>query len=800
MSSNTGKYLNQENIIKKVFDGTNDALKVNVVAGSGGGGDGLTDAELRASPVDVNVTTSAPTTVVIDAADDSIAIGDRTTGDLMTVNPDGTINVNIEGVTPVSGRIPVDLGAAVVNITGPVTIPAEVEVKNDSGNPLNVQATNLDIRDLAFASDKVDVSNSTVSLSPATLASLENVSIDNFPASQNVVVTSSALPTGAATSANQSTANVSLASIDSKLTAPLAVTGPLTDAQLRASAVPVSLASVPLASDASTLSEQENQTTHIVNIENNTSIVAATVMRTIAVVGVGNGAAERDQLVGGVYKTSPPTLVNGDQSEIILNSKGHQVVEVSNPTTEVSLDSATIDQIKPLDVQPAVLPTVTETDGTAVGPGVSDEFIKIGGWDVEQAEYRQAMFRNEALIVNDSRLPANLGTQPPAQSLSTSQASGFQITRVLAAPAVNTNLLTGVVSSSDWYDAIDYNHIAFSIQNTIGSGVVQFEMSDDPSQVTGMPCPLIQDSTVAPAIITQFGLTAVLTGFSLKLKHRYFRIRISTTTAGTVTLNAILKQVSIPDSITITNGSVTVGGSLTTVSTVTTVSGVTAANLAIPGRISDTTLAAVTTTTTTAGVTPTFGCTYQIVLNISVVSGTNPTYDLGIEESYDGGVSWIRIYDMPRITTTGQYFTPEFAAIGQVRYVQTISGTTPSFTRQIQRLQGSGTLKNRLSQIINRTVDLTTLNSVTPSLRVHNSSNVQLVVNVGAIVTTAPALQLEGSDDVGASWYSLGAPLTAVASSTVRVTIVDVQTQLIRARVSTAGIAVTPGYVLIKGF
>lgn len=48
------------------------------------------------------------------------------------------------------------------------------------------------------------------------------------------------LPTGAATSALQVTGNASLASIDSKLTAPLSVTGPLTDTQLRASPVPVS--------------------------------------------------------------------------------------------------------------------------------------------------------------------------------------------------------------------------------------------------------------------------------------------------------------------------------------------------------------------------------------------------------------------------------------------------------------------------------------------------------------------------------------------------------------------------------
>src|SRR4051812_27228276 len=42
-----------------------------------------------------------------------------------------------------------------------------------------------------------------------------------------------------ATAAKQDTGNTSLASIDSKLTSPLTVTGPLTDTQLRASAVPI---------------------------------------------------------------------------------------------------------------------------------------------------------------------------------------------------------------------------------------------------------------------------------------------------------------------------------------------------------------------------------------------------------------------------------------------------------------------------------------------------------------------------------------------------------------------------------
>lgn len=44
-------------------------------------------------------------------------------------------------------------------------------------NAVTVQASNLDIRDLVFATDKVDVSGSEVSLDAATLAALENITV-----------------------------------------------------------------------------------------------------------------------------------------------------------------------------------------------------------------------------------------------------------------------------------------------------------------------------------------------------------------------------------------------------------------------------------------------------------------------------------------------------------------------------------------------------------------------------------------------------------------------------------------------
>jgi hypothetical protein len=244
------------------------------------------------------------------------------------------------------------------------------------------------------------------------------------------------------------------------------------------------------------------------------------------------------------------------------------------------------------------------------------------------------------------------------------------------------------------------------------------------------------------------------------------------------------------------SGTVTVSGTVTSnIGTGT----LTAANLGFPGIIADVASAALTSTTTTSAFTPTFGTCYSVNIPVTAVTGTTPTLDVVIEESDDSGTNWFKVYDFPRITATGMYRSPVMRMVGnRVRYVQTVGGTTPSFTRSINRLQSS-TNNEAVRQLIDRAIVLTTLNSTTPSIDTRDCGNrAQLVVNVGAITTTAPQLQMEGSDDNGASWYSIGAALTAVASSTVQLTVVDINAALMRARVSTAGVGVTAGYVMIK--
>lgn len=230
------------------------------------------------------------------------------------------------------------------------------------------------------------------------------------------------------------------------------------------------------------------------------------------------------------------------------------------------------------------------------------------------------------------------------------------------------------------------------------------------------------------------------------------------------------------------------------------ISTVTSATLAAPTSVADINSTALTTSTTTFA-TVVAGISYSVNIPVTAVTGTNPTLDVTIQESDDTGTNWFNVYTFPRITATGIYRSPTIPHRGnRIRYVQTVGGTSPSFTRSTNRVIMNISPINAISQLIDRTIVLTTLNSVTPSLNVQGATNLQLVMNIGS-TTIAPILQLEGSEDNGLTWYAIGTPLTAGASSTVQFTLATfMNAQLVRARVVTAGTATTMGYILIKGF
>lgn len=112
-----------------------------------------------------------------------VKVGDATTpSQQLKVLADGSINVNDNG-----GSITVDgtveLGATTLAALEAITVqnPSGAGAVNiqDGGNSITVDAVDLDTRDLVFATDKVDVSGSTIILDSTSLAALESITIQN---------------------------------------------------------------------------------------------------------------------------------------------------------------------------------------------------------------------------------------------------------------------------------------------------------------------------------------------------------------------------------------------------------------------------------------------------------------------------------------------------------------------------------------------------------------------------------------------------------------------------------------------
>lgn len=203
--------------------------------------DGLTDEQLRASPVpitgsvsmslaglatDSNQTSGAQKTQIVDAGGEQVTV---TSGRLdVNASPSGTQDINIT-----------QIGGNVVTTSLPVS------------------ATNLDIRDLTFAGDKVDVSNSTGVGVTGTF----------WQATQPISAVSLPLPTGAATELTLNSAATVLGNIETVISGTLSTSldaATLIGQDIMANSLPVVLASdqsdIPVTLDTSLLATVAAQT------------------------------------------------------------------------------------------------------------------------------------------------------------------------------------------------------------------------------------------------------------------------------------------------------------------------------------------------------------------------------------------------------------------------------------------------------------------------------------------------------------------------------------------------------------
>ena len=222
------------------------------------------------------------------------------------------------------------------------------------------------------------------------------------------------------------------------------------------------------------------------------------------------------------------------------------------------------------------------------------------------------------------------------------------------------------------------------------------------------------------------------------------------------------------------------------------------ADLSANTYVVDVASAALTATATTAAVTPGAGTVSQeFVVSVTAVSGTGPTLDVAVQESSDDGTNWFDIYHFPRITAAGHYRSPSILQQGtRTRFVQTVGGTTPSFTRSLGRVR-SNKVTTYIRSFIDRAIAPNTLNSTTASFDVEGCSRVQLMIRMAAITTTAPAFKLQGSND-NSNWYDIGTAVTAVANAIVTIQADAILPSNIRAIVSTAGVGAALGELWFK--
>lgn len=173
--------------------GTHNAIDVNVVQTVGGASsttEYTEDAASAANPTGGQLMARRRDSLSSETTTDGdvTALNSTAKGELYVKHVDSIPVTDNGGSLTVDGTV--ELGAtslaALENISVTVTSSAEVEVKNDSGNPIPVSATDLDIRDLSSATDSV----------AAVQSGTWNI---------NNISGTISLPTGAATAANQTT-------------------------------------------------------------------------------------------------------------------------------------------------------------------------------------------------------------------------------------------------------------------------------------------------------------------------------------------------------------------------------------------------------------------------------------------------------------------------------------------------------------------------------------------------------------------------------------------------------------------
>ena len=353
---------------------------------------------------------------------------------------------------------------------------------------------------------------------------------------------------------------------------------------------------------------------------------------------------------------------------------------------------------------------------------------------------------------------------------------------VLLSTAGTTSIDTMVPGLSH-YRALQVQIVASA---GISGGAVIFEYSND--NVTFFPLQMYEASTAATlAASTAINAATTIAAsanrtFLGKVMGRYIRCRISTVFAGgTIQAFARLAISDFQPWVTALAGSQTLAT-------------VTSASLSA-ASVTDIVSAALTTTATSAGVAVTNVQSAAFAVNITAVTGTNPTLDVVIQCSVNT-TTWHDIYHFERATASTTLIMPNLELpCAQIRYVRTVGGSSPSFTMSLTRWS-KNINGDEHRNFFDRTIVANTINSATPSFWVEGTDAITAIVS-SAAATTAASFQMEVSAD-GTNFATIGTAVASVANTTTVVFNGPVVTKFARVRVSAAGSGQTLNYVSIQ--
>ncbi len=267
------------------------------------------------------------------------------------------------------GRVPVDIGGSgsITVTSGTITVQNEVEIKNDTGNPVPMSAASLPLPTGAATETTLSALNTKVT------TTANGLKVDNSGVTQPISASSLPLPTGAATETTLSSINGKLGSLGQKTM--------------------VNSAPVVIASDQSAIPASQSGTWNITNISGTISIptgAATSALQTSGNTSLTNIAGAtlvdntaftdgttRVDVAGFVLdEVAGTALTENDIAAARIDSKRAQVLVIEDATTRgqrasisaagaIKVDNSAVTQ--PISAASLPLPTGAATETTLSG-------------------------------------------------------------------------------------------------------------------------------------------------------------------------------------------------------------------------------------------------------------------------------------------------------------------------------------------------------------------------------------------------------------------------------------------------